>query len=209
RVSADSPFSPKTRLRSRSSQGKSDGCWKMNIPVRRGSRTGSPSTRTSPRSGRSKPASTPRSVDLPQPDGPITATNSPSATSKLRSSSTCTGPPRVSKVFEIDRTSILGLIAPAHLVQPLEPPHGAVEQEPDDADDEHAGHHEIVAVARVPRVDDQVAEAGAHRDHLGGHHHEPRDAEPDAHAGDDLRERGRQHHRAEEPEAGVLEVARG
>src|SRR6267143_2782343 len=181
----------------------------MNMPFRPGSRTGSSSTRTSPRSGCSKPARTPRSVDLPQPDGPMTATNSPSATEKLRSSSTDTSPWRVWNVLETDRTSILGLIAPAHLVEPLEPPHEAVEQEPDDSDREHAGHHEVVAVARVARVDDQVTETRVHRDHLGGHHHEPRDAEPDAHAGDDLGERGRQYHRAEEPEAGELEIARG
>src|SRR5437762_4638987 len=37
----------------------------------------SPSTRTIPPVGRSRPATTLRSVDLPEPDGPITATNSP------------------------------------------------------------------------------------------------------------------------------------
>src|SRR4029450_6310609 len=166
---------------------------KMYMPFRRGSRTASSSTRTSPRSGRSKPASRLRSGDLPHPDGPMTATTSPSTTEKLRSSSTCTGPPRVWNVFEIDRTSILGLIAPAHLVEPLEPPPEAVEQEPDDPAREHARHHQVVAVARVARVDDQVAETGVDRDHLGGHHHEPRDAEPDAHSGDELGQRPTQH----------------
>src|SRR5438093_7983155 len=37
----------------------------------------SPSTRIVPPVGRSRPATTLRSVDLPEPDGPITATNSP------------------------------------------------------------------------------------------------------------------------------------
>src|SRR6266576_848845 len=37
----------------------------------------SPSTRTVPPVGRSRPATTLSNVDLPEPDGPITATNSP------------------------------------------------------------------------------------------------------------------------------------
>jgi hypothetical protein len=39
----------------------------------------SPSMLTEPPDGRSSPASSARSVDLPLPDGPITATNSPRA----------------------------------------------------------------------------------------------------------------------------------
>src|SRR2546421_201509 len=41
--------------------------------------SGSPKTRTSPAVGRSNPAATLRSVDLPHPVGPTTETNSPSA----------------------------------------------------------------------------------------------------------------------------------
>jgi hypothetical protein len=67
----------------------------MKIASRRGSRTGASSTRTSPESGVSKPASTLSRVDLPQPEGPMMATNSPSPTEKLTSSSTATAPPRV------------------------------------------------------------------------------------------------------------------
>src|SRR5512138_1798273 len=112
----------------------------MKMPVRFGSRTGSPSTLTSPRSGFSKPASTPSSVDLPQPDGPMMATNSPSPTEKLMSSRTASGPRRVWNVLEMPRTSILGLIPPANLVESLQPAHEAVEQKADHPDRHHPGH---------------------------------------------------------------------
>src|SRR5438132_13576792 len=42
--------------------------------------SGCPSTRTSPDDGGSKPAATLSSVDLPQPVGPTTETNSPAPT---------------------------------------------------------------------------------------------------------------------------------
>src|SRR5579859_6497091 len=45
--------------------------------------TGSPITCTEPSLGRSRPEMRPRVVDLPQPVGPTTATNSPGATSML------------------------------------------------------------------------------------------------------------------------------
>ena len=62
-----------------------------------------------------------------------------------------------------------------------------VEREADDADEEHAGDDEVVALARVARVDDEVAEPGVDGDHLGGHDDEPRDAERDPQAHEDLR----------------------
>src|SRR2546430_14870015 len=47
--------------------------------------TGSPITSTSPALGRSRPEMRPSVVDLPQPVGPTTATNSPGATAILMS----------------------------------------------------------------------------------------------------------------------------
>ncbi len=44
-----------------------------------------PSTRTCPPVGESSPAMMPRTVDLPEPEGPMRATNSPRAIRKLRS----------------------------------------------------------------------------------------------------------------------------
>src|SRR5215475_445766 len=45
--------------------------------------SGAPCTRTSPDDGASRPAATLSSVDLPQPVGPTTETNSPSATRRV------------------------------------------------------------------------------------------------------------------------------
>jgi hypothetical protein len=54
----------------------------------------SPPTRTEPDVGRSRPASRCISVDLPDPDGPITAVNWPAGTSREtpRSASTADSP---------------------------------------------------------------------------------------------------------------------
>ena len=84
----------------------------------------------------------------------------------------------------------------------------AVEQQADEPDDDHAGDHQVVAVAGVARIDDQIAEARAQRDHLGRDHHQPGDAEADAHADDDLRQRRREHHLQEQLRARDAEVLR-
>jgi hypothetical protein len=54
-----------------------------------------PSTAATPRVGTTNPAIMRRSVDLPQPLGPISATSSPAATSRSMAAiaSTATGPP--------------------------------------------------------------------------------------------------------------------
>ena len=65
----------------------------------------SPAITTSPSSGRSRPAMRLSSVDLPQPDGPITATNSPWATSRSAPRSARTGAVSFSNVRYAARTS--------------------------------------------------------------------------------------------------------
>ena len=74
----------------------------------------------------------------------------------------------------------LGGVAPAHRLQPLEPPHRDVEQQADEADQHHARDDQVVALAGVARVDDQEAEARVDGDHLGRHHDQPGDAEREA-----------------------------
>ena len=54
--------------------------------------TSSPSTRTEPPDGRRMPLTDRNSVDLPHPLGPITPTNSPSATLRLTRRSTGVAP---------------------------------------------------------------------------------------------------------------------
>src|SRR5579862_5548023 len=157
------------------------------IPLGLGPMRSTPSIRTAPRSGRSKPAMMFSKVDLPQPEGPTIATNSPSRTSRLTRSMTGSAP----KLLLIASTTILAGflsdIAPLHCLQPLKKARGAVEHEPDQPDDDHAGDHEIVAIAGVARIHDQVAEAGVQRDHLGGDDDQPRNTDADAHPDDNLR----------------------
>ena len=139
------------------------------------------------------------SVDLPQPDGPTMATNSPSPTLKLTPS---THRQRALVRREALR-DVVDVDLSAHSAtctdfEPFEQAHHAVEQQADQADDDHAGDHQVVAVAGVARVDDQVAEAGAQRDHLRRDHDQPGDAEADAHADDDLRQHRGDHDPAEQ-----------
>ena len=68
------------------------------------------------------------------------------------------------------------------------------------------GDHQVVAVARVARVDDQVAEPRSQRDHLGRDDHQPGHAEADPHAHDDLGQDGRDHDLAKERGARDPEV---
>ena len=41
----------------------------------------------------------------------------------------------------------------------------------DGADDDHAGDHQVVAVAGIARIHDEVPQARAQRDHFGRHDH--------------------------------------
>ncbi|MNC92395.1 hypothetical protein D3C83_88140 [compost metagenome] len=54
--------------------------------------TSSPPTRIAPDSGCRKPASSRSSVDLPEPEGPSRAKNSPGSIAMLTSESTCVRP---------------------------------------------------------------------------------------------------------------------
>src|SRR5687767_14240427 len=123
----------------------------MTMPLGLGLRWGSPSTSTAPSSGCSKPAMMFISVLLPQPEGPTMATNSPSATVKLTSDTTGRGPCAEAKPLLTRCTAILRSadIAPPHDLELLEQAGGGIEQQADGADDDHAGHDQVVAVARV------------------------------------------------------------
>ena len=100
-------------------------------------------------------------------------------------------------------------VAPADLVERLQAADQPVEAEADQADHHHAGDDQVVALAGVAGVDDQVAEPRVDGDHLGRDDDQPGDAQGDAQAGEDLRQGGREDHLAEEVEAGDAEVARG
>src|SRR5689334_18794774 len=181
----------------------------MRMPFALGRLCARPFTVTEPLSGRSKPATIFNKVDLPQPEGPTIATSSPSPTPKLRPSSTRNGPLSDAYALVMSLTSILTGILPPHRLQTLQQPHRAVQQEADQSDDDHARNHQIVAIARIARIDDEIAEPGAQCDHLRRNHHEPGDAQTDAHADDDLRQHRRDHDLAEQAVARHTEVSGG
>src|SRR5690606_1632613 len=116
--------------------GNTEPCCEIMIPLRLGPLRLFPSIRIAPRSAFSNPAMMLSMVDLPQPEGPTIATNSPSATSKLTSSTTARSP---NPLLIPSMTILLADIAPLHHVELLEQAGGAVEQQPDHADEDHAG----------------------------------------------------------------------
>ena len=76
-------------------QGSSSAFWNTMPTLPCGFVTFSPSTRTSPDVGGSRPEISLSSVDLPQPDGPTTTKNSPSLMWKSSGRSDGTSPSRV------------------------------------------------------------------------------------------------------------------
>src|SRR5262249_33543750 len=130
------------------------------MPLGLGLLTGWPSRATAPRLGRSKPARICRRVDLPHPEGPMIATNSPSATLKSMPSSTDREPFRVGYSLHRSVTVILAPIAQPYHVELLESPHEAVQQQANHANDSHPGQYQIIPVAGVAGIDDQETESG-------------------------------------------------
>src|SRR5436190_9841851 len=191
------------------SHGKMEPCCEIRMPFGLGSFRSTPSVKTLPRSGRTNPATMFINVVLPHPDGPTITTVSPSPTEKLTPSTTPSVPPLVGNAFARSRTSILLRIPPADRLEAFEEPHDAVEQQPDQADDDHARDDEVVAVSGVPRVDDEIAESGAERDHLRRDDDEPCDTQADPHADDDVRQDRGDDHAAEQRGAGDAEVPGG
>ena len=85
---------------------------------------------------------------------------------------------------------------------PADPPlHAAqqrVDREADDADGDHAAHHDRRADVGLP-LDQQVADAARRDDQLGADQRLPAEAGADAQAGDDRRHRSRQQHLGDDP----------
>src|SRR4051812_30885635 len=131
----------------------------MTMPLGLGPWRTAPSMRTSPSLACSKPAMIFISVDLPQPEGPTMATNSPSATDRLTPPTTGRSCLPALKLFLILLTTILASIAPPYRFESFEFAHDGVQHQADDADDDHAGDDQVVAVAGIARVHDQVAQA--------------------------------------------------
>src|SRR5262245_13989615 len=143
------PFKPNMRFSRTVSHGNTEPCCEIRMPLESGFERGVPSMTTAPESGRTNPAIMFMSVVLPQPDGPTIATNSPSRTVKLTSSTTGSAPLSDAKLFFSARTSILVRIAPPHPLGAFHHAHESVEEEADETDDDHARDHQVVAIPGV------------------------------------------------------------
>src|SRR5512134_2204179 len=176
------------------SQGNSEASWNTTPRSGPGFSTGAPSNRRSPPERVSKPASRLSSVDLPQPDGPSRATNSPSPISSVMSSSARTGT-LPGNVFDVARNEMAPIWSGLERLQAVPAEHPVLDrddqpvaEESQQADRRHVGDHDVHApdVVGVPQ---HVAEAGFDRDHFGDDDRRPADAEPDAQAGEDRGQR--------------------
>src|SRR6185503_12000196 len=157
------PSRPNIRFCCTVSHGNTEPCWEIRMPFGLGPRRTLPSIVTLPESGRSNPHSIFISVDLPQPDGPTMATNSPSPMARLIPPTTGNSPLRVSKLFLMSSTTIFGFnfaftlasIAPPYRFETFQQPGDAVQHQADHADYDHGGNDEVVAVAGIARIHDQ------------------------------------------------------
>src|SRR6185437_5340975 len=154
------PLRPNIRFSRTVSHGNTEPCCEMRIPRELGFSCSLPSMTTVPLSGRTNPAIRFSRVVLPQPEGPTSATNSPSCTLKLIFSMTCRRPLSDGKPLLSSRTSILVRIAPPDPPVALQQAHQAIQRQADQADDDHAGDDQVVAIARIAGVHDHVAEPG-------------------------------------------------
>src|SRR5690242_12335039 len=154
------PLRPNIRFSRTVSHGNTEPCWEMRIPRELGFSCGVPSMMIAPLSGRTNPAIRFNRVVLPQPEGPTSATNSPSRTLKLTCSMTSRRPLSDSKPLVRPRTSILVRIAPPDPPVALQQAHQTIQRQADEADDDHSGDHQVVAVSGVAGVHDHVPESG-------------------------------------------------
>src|SRR6185312_6907219 len=159
RLSDLCPFNPNMRFSRTVSQGNTEPCCEMRMPFESGFERGTPSMTTAPSSGCTKPAIMLIKVDFPQPEGPTTATNSPLCTEKLTSWTTASGPLSDAKLFFRPRISILVCITPPYPADPFQQSHRRIQRKPDQADHDHPGDHQVVAISGVARVHDHVAQS--------------------------------------------------
>src|SRR5581483_3449607 len=158
RLSPTCPFNPNMRFSRTVSQGNTEPCWEMRMPFESGFERGTPSMSTAPESGWMNPAIMFIRVDFPQPEGPTTATNSPSPTVKLTSSTTASGPLSEAKLFFSPRISILVRIAPPDTTDAFQHTHDRIERQTDQANDDHACDDQVVTIPGITRVHDHVAQ---------------------------------------------------
>src|SRR5690348_12576073 len=112
RVGTPRKSRPRRTLSSTLRHGSKASCWKRYAAWRLMPRSSSPSTRTLPSGGASSPAATLSKVDLPQPDGPTSATKVPAAMlSEMSLTTVCAPPAGVAKRTLTPANSTAGAMA--------------------------------------------------------------------------------------------------
>src|SRR3569623_2517208 len=205
-------FRPNSMLPRTVSHGNTPYSWKITPRSGPGLVTGLPSSSTRPFVGCTKPPRMFIIVVLPQPEGPMTETNSPCAMSKLTPSTTRIGPSAVSKstTTSSKRTALIRKPPSCGLrrYEPSERPCGSCDavlprdqfarreaqqqvhhqRDQADADDAHVDDVELEARRRVldQRTQPLLRGDQLRRDQCG-----PRDAERDTDGREDVRHRER------------------
>src|SRR5688572_2120668 len=181
------------------SHGRSEWFWNTTPRSGPGPSTCLPASRMAPRVGLIRPATRLRSVLLPQPEWPMSVTNSP-----LRMVRSI--PVRISEApNDMPTASTLRYLsiaeAPGDQHQPL------LQQQADDADGEDRDH-DVLDLEVVPLVPHPEADAYAPGQHLGGDDHQPGDADGEAHAGDHVGQHGWEQDLGEHLPLGEVQHAR-
>mmetsp|Transcript_11774 Transcript_11774/g.27604 ORF Transcript_11774/g.27604 Transcript_11774/m.27604 type:complete len:483 (+) Transcript_11774:738-2186(+) len=176
------------------SHGSSEWFWNTTARSGPGAAISRPSQISAPPVGCSSPAMRLSSVDLPQPEWPISVVNSPRCTSRFTPCSAWKRPLRVVNTISASWTWMKGFMASVLVEAEAfgEAQQRPLEQQPDNADDEDrnddVGHVEV-----VPLVPDPEADAHAAGQHLGRDDHQPGRAHAQAHAGQHIgQHRGQQ-----------------
>src|ERR1700730_2179887 len=148
--------------------GRSAWLWKITARSSDGPTIAWLSTTTTPSEGSSRPANIFRTVVLPQPECPMTQTNSPRAIENHRFSNTveafppASGKRRAMPSIEMKRSPIPSL---REGDEPCEAGENLIERHAGDADHENRGDHTGDREV-VPLVPDEVADPGAADEHL-------------------------------------------
>src|SRR5687768_372714 len=177
-------------LSSTRSHGNSAVSWKTTARSGPGCTTSRPPTATLPAVGRVKPATRSSAVVLPQPDGPRSVTNVPSGTVNVQSSSATTRSSRAPKTFETPRSAMSATERPETVPGEharSDPEDQSVREEAEQPDADHRREHHVRREELI-RVEEQVAEPGAHADELGDDDEHPGDAHRETKAGEDSRQ---------------------
>src|SRR5712691_5976866 len=191
------------------SQGSREWFWNTTPRSGPGPVTSRSASRTWPPVGLSSPATMLSSVDLPQPECPISDTNSPARMSRLISSRAQNGPFLVSNTMCTSSICRYRSVISSSLVAEAagEQDHALLEREADDADREYRDD-DVLDVQVVPFVPHPEADADAAGEHLRRDDHQPRDADRQAHAGDHVREHRREQNLPEYRPLGKIEHPR-